>query len=310
MSLFHGVLSTPLTPFGEDGQLQLDLVEPFVRFQAQAGISGFFCLGSWGGFPLLTVAERKRVAAAYCRAAQGHGLKIIVNVTALSLQETCELAQHAEDQGAHAVASLIPLYYSTAGLYSLDNYKAHFETLKRSVEVPVLLYNNPRTTGILVTPAEFTALCRTGIAGVKDGSHNVGWLMEVQSRLQESGLDADIIPGTGAALLYGALYETNAVMSGTAVVFPRLPVEALQAMQRGDTETATALHRLIMAIRRAIARYGMPPAVTYHVLQAMGGMDLGVPRAPWSSLQDDQLSALVDELKGLPGICHYHETGP
>ena len=41
-NLINGILSTPMTPFTEEGNLALDLIEPFVAWQAENGVRGFY----------------------------------------------------------------------------------------------------------------------------------------------------------------------------------------------------------------------------------------------------------------------------
>ena len=51
---FRGVLSTPMTPFDENGRLALQHIDPYLEWQAANGIAGIYVLGTWGGFGLLS----------------------------------------------------------------------------------------------------------------------------------------------------------------------------------------------------------------------------------------------------------------
>ena len=63
--LFKGILSTPMTPFDNNGNLNLEYIESYVEWQKSCGINGFYILGTWGGFALQTTIERLKVAEAY-----------------------------------------------------------------------------------------------------------------------------------------------------------------------------------------------------------------------------------------------------
>lgn len=292
MTHFRGVFSTPMTPFDADGALALDLIEPYFAWQAEHGVAGVFVLGTWGGFAVLDIEERRRAAAAYCAAAKQHGLQVIVHVGCHAMRDSLTLAAHAADCGADAVSSVVPQYYSTAGYLGLDDYKRHFGTLAAGAELPLYLYNNPRTTAVLLSPAEAVALCEVGVAGVKDGSKSVAWIMQMQEQLAGRGLEAQILPGNSVGLVYGRLYGCDAVTSGAAVVFPDETAEIHRLLDAGDVAGAVRQHRFVLQLRQAIGLCSAPPAAAHHLLRNRGH-DYGLPRPTWPAID----AALLERME-------------
>lgn len=301
-TLFEGSIATPPTPFHPDESVAPELIDGHIRWLAEHGVRGVFVLGTWGAFPLLSFQERKEVAEAFALASRDYGIGCIVNVGSTCMHEAEELARQAKDTGATAMAAVIPYYHSSAGYYGLDHCRGYFERIRQAADLPLFLYNNPRTTGVLLNPEEFVTLVEDGLWGVKDGSKDVGWIMSAQARLADLGLTAEIIPGNTTAMLYAHGYGLKAVTSGASVTFPRLSADVFNALERGDWAYAERQHAVLMRTRRAILRYGNPAMATYGLLQAMGVPDLGVPRIPWKGLEAEQAKALLSELAAIEGL--------
>lgn len=293
MPEFNGVFSTPMTPFDSNGNLATELVDPYLEWQAASGVKGIYVLGTWGGFALLDVTQRKEVTEAYCKAARRHGLQIVVHIGSYADADTLTLARHAIDNGADAISSVVPQYYSTGGYLGQDDYLRYFEKLVRETSAPIYLYNNPRTTNVLLTPAQFVELARVGVAGVKDGSKNVAWIVQAQEQLAEAGLSAQIIPGNTVALVYGRLYGCKAVTSGAAVVFPKETAEIYRLIDSGDISGAVRQHRKVLALRSAMGLCSAPPSAAHQLLRKRG-QDLGMCRDLWPS-PDDSLLARMEQ---------------
>lgn len=297
----YGVLSTPMTPFGPDGRLALELVDGFVEWQASNGVKGFYILGTWGGFALLSIEERKRVAEAYAKACGARGLTLMIHIGAHSYDETLVLGQHAIDLGVTAISATVPGYYSTGGYLRMDDYKRYFGGLVRDLDFPLFVYNNPRTTSVLFEPHEFVELVSEGIAGVKDGSKNIAWVVKAQNLLKDRGYEAEIIPGNSVGLLYGFLYGCKAVTSGASVVFPAEAAKVLALVEAGDWLSAARQHRYVLKLREAMGICSAPPSSAHYLLDGLGH-SLGVPRPIWPSVHGDmgaKLDGLISEAKRL-----------
>jgi len=305
MTPINGVIVTPMTPFDRSGALDLSVLPKTAIWLKQQGVGGMFCLGTWGGFPLLTFEERQAATDAVIRAANDAGLTIIVNIGTPCLQEAVSLVERAKSEGADAIASTVPIYHSGAGYYSIDDYRRYFGALLQAAdEMPLYLYNNPRTTGVLLSPSEFVVLVKDGLAGVKDGSKSEDWIIEAQELLAENDLAADIVPGNTTAMAYLARRGLSAVTSGAALTFPKLAVDVISLYGGGDSEAARQRHDMLTHTRKLIAAVGNPAMTSYGLMRAFGA-SLGYARLPWSEAPTDLITKLVDDLRAIPGIEAY-----
>lgn len=296
MTQFKGVFATPMTPFDDDGKPALDLIDPYIAWLSESGVRGVYVLGTWGGFALLDLDERRKVAEAYCAATKTHGMQLLVHIGSYAIKDAIELGHHAIDHGADAISSVVPQYYSTAEYLGLDDYRRYFTTLVDSLKAPLYLYNNPRTTGVLLSPSDFVTLCGVGLAGVKDGAKNVAWITQTQDQLAEAGLSAQIIPGNSIALVYGRLYGCDAVTSGAAVAFPAETAAIHAFLDGGDVGAAVAQHRYTLNLRKAMGLCPAPAAAAHWLLKSLG-QDLGMPRAPWPTFHRELMDRIERAVK-------------
>src|SRR5437667_10997170 len=106
--MLKGALAAALTPLRDAGEaLDAAAFAPYVDFLAAGGVGGLLALGTTGEGFLLPVEQRMRSAQLFVEAAHGR-LQVAVHAGAQSTWDTVELAAHAADVGADAVAAMGP----------------------------------------------------------------------------------------------------------------------------------------------------------------------------------------------------------
>ena len=110
--MLRGALAAALTPLRDAGEaLDEDAIPPYVDFLVAGGVDGLLALGTTGEGFLLAVEQRLRAAQLFVEAANGR-LLVAVHCGAQSTWDTVELAAHAADVGADAVAVMAPPYFT------------------------------------------------------------------------------------------------------------------------------------------------------------------------------------------------------
>src|SRR5919205_554977 len=110
--MLRGALAAALTPLKDAGEaLDEAAVPPYVDFLATGGVDGLLALGTTGEGFLLPVEQRMRAGQLFVEAADGR-LQVGVHCGAQSTWDTVQLAAHASDVGADAVAVLAPPYFT------------------------------------------------------------------------------------------------------------------------------------------------------------------------------------------------------
>ena len=294
MALHKGILSTPMSPFDETGQISVGFIDEFSSWQKDSGVSGFYILGTWGGFATLSLKERMLIAEAYASACNKYNLSFTLHITANSFADTVILGKHALSLNPNSISVTLPPYYCTANYLSLNEYKLYFDRLCQSLNSPVMLYNNPRTTGVLISPDDFISLIEVGVNAVKDGSKNLAWLIKTKSLLKSNNKSAEIIPGNSVAMLYAFLYGCESITSGASVVYPDIASSIYTLCLNKDFEGAAYKHSLLLSLRQFMNATPSAPSMAYALLNHFDGKpSLGHPPTLWSKPSFTDLESVV-----------------
>jgi len=295
-SNFYGVYPPMITCFDEDGNFAWEKQQNVIRFLIEKGVNGLWILGSYGAFPFFTKKERKEIAEMIINEVNGK-VSIIDHIGSASTKETIELAKHAQSAGAQAVASVIPYYYSSFA-YTEEQIVKHFGALVDSVDIPVFLYNNPRTTGYNVSPELLKRLAEVGVKGVKDSSGNYVQMAEYIMRVQLDYPEFTFFTGTAALLLPSLMLGAQGGVAGTGNAFPEIVVDIYRLFREGKYKEASAQQNLVLKVRDLQGIEGFRPASCYAMLR-MRGIDAGTVKAPWKEIPKDKYEYVYQELKRL-----------
>ena len=143
----QGTFTVMVTAFDDNGSVDLDAQARFTDWQVRNGIHGLIPLGSTGEFLSMSFAERKAVAECVINAAKGR-VPVLVGAGAESTEEVIENIDMAENLGADGTM-IIPPFYSTP---THSEILRHFERISDKATKPIMLYNNPATANVDLTP--------------------------------------------------------------------------------------------------------------------------------------------------------------
>ena len=286
-NLFHlrGVYVPLLTPFQSDGELDPPALERLVDYVLAAGVHGLFLGGTTGEFPLLSTAERQRVAEVVVARAAGR-VPVVVHAGAPSTREAIQLARHAQDIGASAVAVVAPYFFPLSDEALVAHYVAVAAAIPR---LPMLLYNIPQRTGNELLPhvaAEIVRRC-PNVVGIKDSSGNLSQTIEYFTLRA----DFQVAQGADGLLVAGLAMGVEAAVSGNANVFPELAVAVFEAWWRGDQAAARTAQARFDAARRPL-RSGLDMSLFKGVL-ARRGVEVGDVRSPLRPATETEIQAAV-----------------
>ena len=286
----EGIITALVTPFTEDSKLNVDGLRRLIDFQLSNGVTSFFICGTYGLGPVMSVDEKKKVTELVVESVGSRG-KVIVHVGSLNIDDALELARHAEDVGAYAIASLPPYYY----VFDDEAIINYFKRLVSSVKIPVYLYNNPARTGVRITSELLRKLADVGVTGVKDSSFDIVRFYEDLTVVDPSKFE--FIMGTEALLLPAMVVGVKACISGLSNVFPELVVKLYKLVSEGDYVNAVKLHLEVIKVRKVLHLVPTIPAV-FEVLR-LRGVDVGIPKPPFRRLSSKEVELLRSELMRL-----------
>jgi len=240
----RGVLTALVTPFCGDGAVDLERFRRLVRWQVENGIHGLVPCGTTGEGATLVPEEQEALVAAAVDEAAGR-VPVVAGCGTNDTRRTVELARRAIVAGADALLVVSPYYNKP----NRSGMLAHFETLCRAVDRPVVVYNVPGRTGQNLGVDLILALARIpGVIGVKEASGN---LEQMASILDGRPTGFAVLSGDDSLALPGVSLGADGLIS---VVSNEAPAEAaamIGAALDGDFARARDLHYRLLPLMRA-----------------------------------------------------------
>ena len=287
--MISGIVPPLLTAFDKDGAFDEKAQREIVSFLVDK-VQGFYPCGTYGSGPLMSVEERKRVAEVVIDEVNDR-VPVILHVGGPTTRFAVDLAKHAEKAGAVAVASVPPIYYG----FKESEVERHFKALVDSVDVPVFVYNNPKTTGVSISPGFLNKLAGIGVRGVKDSSFDIMVFYDYLWKVERK----DFIPviGTEALILPAVSMGAFASVSGLANAIPEPVVELFKAVEAGDLAKARPLQKTVSAMRD-VMHLGPTLAMIQAVLHRRG-VNAGYPRLPFVAPEKELVDRAMERFKAL-----------
>ena len=238
------VLPALLTPFGNDGEVDIAALRDHVGFVIEAGVQGIMPCGTTGETALLEPEETLSVVRTVVEAAAGR-VPVVAHVGRPSTRATARLIAAAVDAGAAGVSAIVPYYYA----FGEREIVAHFRALLRAAgETPLYAYTFPARTGNAFSPEAFGALVADGLAGMKDSTSD--------DALHEAYLaaapGAEVFVGSPSHLLHALRAGSRGGVAALANLRPELVLALAAAWHAGDDAEAERLQEEVRAAEREI----------------------------------------------------------
>lgn len=294
LRLLTGLVAAPHSPFTAAGGLNLEVVGRYADHLLESGVTGAFICGSTGEGYSLTTEERKELAARWCAVAAGR-LRVVVHVGSLCLAESRELAAHAQQVGADAIATAPPCYFRPEGQDNLIAWLA--EIAAAAPALPLYYYHVPTMTGV---QADVAALLAAGsariptLAGAKFTDQDLMGFAE-SVRLDGGrfnllyGFDEMLLP----ALAVGAEGGVGSTYNYAAPLYHRV----ISAFAAGNLEEAREWQARAIALIRLLSRSQFMAASK--ALTGIVGINCGPVRPPLRPFSPRQTARLREELEAM-----------
>jgi len=276
---FRGTFTVMITPFDSAGMYDADLMASFTEWQIEQGIHGLIPLGSTGEFLSLTDAEQRAVAETVVNTAAGR-VPVLLGAGAERTEDAIDKALMARDVGADGIM-VIPPYYSTPTEAELIR---HYERIAGATDLPVMLYNNPATANVDLTPDIVARLSEIeNVDYIKESTMDVTRIRDI---LNLSG---------GRMKVFGGIMGFESFVSGAigwvAVGSNVLPAACSRIFtltaDEQDYDAARALYAEILPVIQLVGGHRYVSA-TKAALELIG-QPAGGPRAPRLPLPDEEM---------------------
>ncbi len=281
MPMFAGVVTAMVTPFGEDGGVDLPGCRRLARHLLENGSDGLVLSGTTGESPTLDDDEKLAILGAV-REELGPQAQLIVGSGSNDTRHSVELTRRVTAAGADAVLIVTPYYNkpNPAGI------RAHFEACAEATELPLVIYNIPSRCVINIPPHDLAELAKIdNVAAVKQAN------------------DADLGPIEGLEVLAGndnALLRclqgggTGGILVASHLVGERMR-EICDAAEAGDLDRARALDDDLQPLYEDLSVTSNPiPVKTALAMLGLCSERMRLPMVPASDEQRQTIRAALD----------------
>lgn len=279
-----GLYIISVTPFLDDGTLDLPGVDQLVDFYLAQKVSGIVVLSMMGEAQKLTLEETTRFVRRVCARVAG-AVPVIVGLPGGGFVALKAVADLAIDAGASGVM-VAPAPALRSDRQIVDHFGMVAETLG---DVPFVLQDFPLATGVQIPAEVMTTLIRT-LPTLKAVKHEDWPGLNKITTLREADLrQVSILVGNGSLYLPEELDRgANGAMTGFA--FPEMIVEVCRLHAAGAREAAYDLFDTFLPLIRYEQQPGMGLSVRKYLMHKAGILSSSRLRRPGRQLNEHEIA--------------------
>ncbi|HUR93910.1 MAG TPA: 4-hydroxy-tetrahydrodipicolinate synthase [Gemmatimonadales bacterium] len=276
-----------VTPFADDGQLDLGALRALVQWQIAEGIDFLVPCGSTGEAATLEQRERDAVVSTVIEAAEGR-VPVMAGATSNDTRRAVDETRRMCGLGVDAILSATPYYNKP----TQEGLRRHFHAVADASTRPVYLYNVPGRTAVNLLPATVIELAgHANVAGIKEASGDLRQILEVL-RQRPSGFT--VLSGDDWLAFSVAAAGGDGLISVTSNQVPALMTGLVHAARTGDLDAPRECQYRLLPLMDANFLETNPSPVKAG-LAAMGKIRevLRLPLVPVTTATRDTLRAAL-----------------
>jgi 4-hydroxy-tetrahydrodipicolinate synthase len=292
-AIFGEVLTAMVTPFNEDGSLNIAGARRLASHLVQHGSDGLVVCGTTGESPVLSHEEKLSLFESVVDEV-GDRAKVIAGTGTYNTAESIELTKEAGDRGVDGCLIVTP-YYSKPPQNAL---LAHFTAIADATNVPLILYDIPPRTNMRIERPTMVELARhPNIVADKDAVGNALETAKLRADLDAAGLDEfALYSGDDLMLMPHLGGGVVGVISVCSHLIGSQIKQIISAYNDGKNEEAMRIYLEYLPLMSVIMGLTTSP-IPVKAAAAMIGLDVGEPRLPLVAATEEQSAAIRSALQ-------------
>jgi 4-hydroxy-tetrahydrodipicolinate synthase len=280
----RGVYLITVTPFADDGSLDLASTDRMVDFCLERGVTGLTVLGIMGEAGKLTAQESvsfvKRVLARVNRR-----VPVVVGASASGFAAMRELSDSVMALGAAGV-----MVAPAATVRTDDQIVAYFDMVSETLgpQVPWVLQDHPVATGVQMSAGTILRILKNSPTCVMlkhEDCPGLAKLAAIRAASERGEVRrVSILTGNGGGLFLPEELTRGADGAMTGFAYPEMMVEVCRAHAAGRVEAAHDVFDAYLPLARYEQQPGIGLAVRKHLLKERGAIASATIRKPGPSL--------------------------
>jgi len=274
-----GVFPAVTTQFRADFSLDIEATRKVAAALVAEGVSGLIAVGTVGENNSLTRDEKLKVMEALKDAA-GSRVPVIAGVAEYTTAFACEVAKEAQRLRIDGLMVLPAMVYSAKPRETL----AHFRTVAKATDLPIMIYNNPPIYKQDVTPKMLASLADVDtIVSYKESSGDTFRFVDLRNMTGDR-----FIPfcGLDDVVVESVALGAQGWVSGLSNVFPREGETLFRLAAAGRLNEVMPLYDWFMPLLHLDARSDLVQCIK--LCEHIAGRGSPVTRPPRLPLEGEE----------------------
>ena len=231
-----GVFPASTTQFNDDESLNINATLEQVEMMIKAGVHGMIMLGTVGENCSLDSAEKRAVLAATVDRV-GKRIPVLTGVAECTTRAACRFAEDAQKAGVDGLMLLPGMVYKSDAAETV----AHFRTVAKATDLPIMCYNNPVSYSVDITPTMFADLAdEPKFVAIKESSEDVRRITDLRNIC---GDRYTLLCGVDDLVLESLLLGAEGWVSGLVNAFPEENRLLWDLAMAGEWQKAVEVYR-------------------------------------------------------------------
>ncbi|AKP03516.1 4-hydroxy-tetrahydrodipicolinate synthase [Companilactobacillus pabuli] len=266
------LMTAIITPFDDNEKIDFSALKKLTEHLLDTGSKGFVVGGTTGETPTLTEAEKLELYQKFVEIVDGR-VPIIAGAGSNNTAQTIDFIKKISQIKGIDMALVVVPYYNKPNQRGM---KAHFETIAKNSPLPIMIYNIPGRTGVLMEKETVVELANNpNIQGVKQ----CNTMEDLEYIVEHAPKDFNVYSGEDAQALFAKVIGANGVVSVASHLYGTEMTEMYQALDEGNYQIAGKIQRQLTPKMAALFMYPSPSpvkAALNHVGYQVGGCRLPI----------------------------------
>lgn len=298
MKKIKGAFPVLITPMDELQEINWNGVKQNVNYFIEQKVAGIIINGSTGEFVSLSKEERFKMVETVLKEVDGR-IPVIVGTAAETTKETIEYTKHAEAHGADC-ALIINSYYCKP---KEEEIYFHFKEISNAVNIPIMLYNNPFTSGVDMSTELMLRIGKEceNVTHIKESS---GDIRKARDLVRQGEGAFQVFCGSEDLVMESYLVGASGWVSVAGNIVPGLVTKMYEHFQNGELEKAWEINDAILPLCEFLEGSGKYVQIVKRSMELHGqaGGPSRYPRLGLTEEEDQKLQTILSKIAALAAV--------
>lgn len=286
---WEGVFPAVTTKFKDNEDLDHAAMERHFNFQIDNGVHALLTGGSLGEASTLSLEERLEVAKTALTVADGR-VPVLVNVSDTRTLNACRFVEQAHELGVQGLMVMPSVLYAADAREAKDNLR----TIAKAAQLPIMVYNNPVSYKVDLTPEDFADLADCEwIVAIKESTDNVRRITDLRNAVGERYA---LFMGVDDLSFEGLAAGADGLLAGLVVAFPKETVALYKLMKAKRFDEALKLYQWFMPLLHLdVSTKLVQNLKLVETLAGVGNENVRRPRQPLQGAERERVVKIVEK---------------